>query len=153
MSRRRGSVLIFALLLTVLTTLIGLSLIAMRKAHYSASQLALRASQARFLAHAGVHDAIAKLSKDPFFPSGLGDDQTYFTYKESLTDSSGRILGYYEVAVDQGPREKSGIVTIQSVGQTALRGETGSRHATYAELDIRPASFGIILWKEGRPPH
>ena len=44
--KNRGSVLIFALLLTTLTTLIGLSLISMKKAHYSASRLSLRAAQA-----------------------------------------------------------------------------------------------------------
>src|SRR5690606_17885313 len=96
-----GSVLIFALLFTVLTTLIGLSLIGMKKGHYSASQLAVRAEQAKLLAHAGIHDAVAKLQKDPFFPSGVGDDQTYFSYKESLESSgSGETLGYYQVTVD-----------------------------------------------------
>ena len=152
MKRERGSVIIFALLLTVLTTLIGLSLIGMKKGHYSAAQLALRAAQARQLAHSGIHDAIAKLSKDPFFPSGVGDAQTYFSYKESLSGSEeGKIIGHYEVAVDQGRRKQSGIVAISCVGQTAFSGETSARHATYVELDIRPNSFGVLLWKEGQP--
>jgi hypothetical protein len=149
----RGSVLIFALLFTVLTTLIGLSLIGMKKGHYSASQLAVRAEQAKMLAHAGVHDAVAKLQKDPFFPSGVGDAQTYFSYKESLTrGDTGEVLGYYHVTVEQAMRDEEGVVTIKSVGQTTFSGETSARHATYAELNIRPGSFGIMLWKEGRAP-
>lgn len=152
-SCRRGSVLIFALLFTVLTTLIGLSLIGMKKGHYSASQLAVRAEQSRLLAHAGINDAIAKLQKDPFFPSGVGDAQTYFSYKEPLkVGQSEEILGYYQVTVDQARRDEDGIVTITSVGQTAFSGETSARHATYVELSIRPGNFGVILWKEGQPP-
>jgi len=151
--KSQGSVLIFALMLTVLTTLIGLSLIGMKKGHYSASQLTIRAEQARLLAHAGVHDAIAKLQKDPFFPSGMGDNQTYFSYKESMTaGDSGRALGYYQVTVDQLLRDKEGLVVIKSVGQTAFSGETSARHATYVELNIKAGSFGVVAWKEGRPP-
>lgn len=149
----RGSVLIFALLFCVLTTLIGLSLIGMKKGHYSATQLVVRAEQAKLLAHAGINDAIAKLQKDPFFPSGVGDAQTTFSYKENLErGDTGEILGYYQVTVEQGLREEHGIVSIKSVGQTAFSGETSARHATYVELDIRPGKFGIVLWKEGRPP-
>lgn len=150
MKNQKGSILIFALMLVILTSLIGLSLVALKRGHYSAAQVALRATQAKYCAHSGIHDAVAKLARDPFFPSGLGDNHTMFTYKERLDESTtGEFLGYYEVTVDQSLRESEGIVVIKSVGSYQKGGQTPARHTSTAELRLDTDVFQLFSWQEG----
>ena len=68
-----GALLIFALLLTVLISMIALSLLQLRKASYASSQGAIKAVQARALARSGLGDIWVKIGKDPYFAlQGIG---------------------------------------------------------------------------------
>lgn len=148
--KRRGFLLVFSLLLVVLISLIALGLFSLRKAGYASSRGAVMALQARTLATSGMTDAWIKLSKDPLFPSGVGDNQVTFSYREQVETLDGDLVGFYTVTVDRAYRLSHKVVRIESLG-VAGEVEGSARHRIYAELSVDPEDFRFKVWQEGAP--
>ncbi len=150
MKRVRGFLLVFALLLVVLVSLIVLGMLSLRKASNASSRGAVGAMQARSLARSGIADIWTKVSKDPFFPAGVGDRQVRLCYREQVDDAEGNLVGFYTVTVDRAYRLSHNVLRIESLG---VAGETNqsARHRIYAELSIDGADFRFKVWQEGAP--
>lgn len=141
-----------ALMLTVLVAIIALGLLGVRRGSYRSSRAALNAVQARALARSGMNDIWVKLSKDPFFPTGIGDDQTQFAYREEVLDEDGESKGTYAVKVDRTFRLELDVVRLESTGRVGGLSEESSTHTIYAELSTRPGDFKFKVWEEGTLP-
>lgn len=148
-SPRRGFLLVFALLLSVLICMVAMSMLSLRKASYASSQGAVQAVQARALARSGLSDIWVKVSKDPLFPAGVGDRQVRFTFREVVRDNSGHLVGFYTVIVDRSYRLSHRILRLESTGVAGEDGSRSPRHRIYAELSIDPDDFGYKVWEEG----
>lgn len=148
----RGFLLVAALLLTIFVAIIALGLLGIRRGSYASSKAAVNSVQARALARSGLNDIWIKLTKDPFFPTGIGDEQTQFTYREEVVDDGGRIVGSYLVRVDRQFRRSLEIVRIESTGRVGGLSEESSSHTIYAELSIKPGDYGFKVWHEGTTP-
>jgi hypothetical protein len=146
---RRGFLLVFALLLSVLICLLALSMLSLRRAGYAASQSAVQAVQARALARSGISDVWTKVSKDPLFPAGVGDRQLRFSFREAVRDDSGDLVGFYTVVVDRSYRLSHRVLRIESLGVAGSGDNRSPRHRIYAELSINPDDFGFKVWQEG----
>lgn len=146
-----GALLIFALLLTVLISMIALSLLQLRKASYASSQGAIKAVQARALARSGLGDIWVKIGKDPYFPGGIGDRQQRFSYRENVLQD-GKAIGSYTVMVDRSHRLSHQILLIESTGTVGDIDQPSARFTIYTELSIKPADFSFKTWQEGVSP-
>ncbi len=149
---RKGFLLVFALLLSVFIAIIGFGMLGARKGNYAASRAAIEAVQAKALARSGVEDIRVKLSKNPFFPTGVGDEQTIFSYTEEVLTIDGRLVGQYQVVVDRTFRDSHRLVRIESTGIVGQSLASSSRHTMYAELFTEPGSFEFRIWQEGSLP-
>ena len=149
---RRGFLLVFALLLTVLISLIALALLGLKKGGYASSTAAIKAVQARSMARSGIGDLWIKLSKDPFFPGGVGDDQERFSYREEVTDTNGELAGSYQVVLDRKYRFSHNVLRMECTGISGTLSEDSAHHTIYAELSIEPGDFGFKVWEEGVSP-
>lgn len=149
---KKGFLLIFALLLTVLITLIALGLLGLREGSYASSRAAVNSIQARSLARSGMGDIWVKLSKDPFYPGGVGDDQTIFSFREDVTDHSGNNVGSYQVILDRSNRLTNNVLRIECTGIAGQLNEKSSHFTIYAELSTQPGDFGYKVWQEGTSP-
>lgn len=150
---RRGFLLVFALLLVVLIAMLGLSLLNIQRAQHSSSQAALESLQARSLARAGMADAELKIAKDPFFPSGVGDNQDVFSYSEDVdTVRSATPVGRFTVTVDRSFEDLHGVVRIESTGIVGQNAGSSARYTIYGELSVYPDSYGFKVWRESVLP-
>ena len=149
--RRGGFLLVFALLLTVIISLIALSLLQLRKAGYASSQSAVMAVQARAMARSGLGDVWTKISKDPFFPGGIGDEQNTFSYREKVV-RDGETVGSFSVVVDRSYRFTHQILRIESQGVAGELTEQSATFTIYAELSVDPDDFRFKTWQEGVAP-
>jgi hypothetical protein len=107
-------------------------------------------AQARALAVSGLEDLRVKLAKDPFFPTGIGDEQVIFTYTETVTTLSSppTKVGSFQVTVDRSHRDlPDKVLRLESVGIVGGYHAEAPRFAIYAELDLRDFSFKV--WQEG----
>ena len=150
MRRERGFLLVFALLLVVLTSLIALGMLNIRKASYAGSVGAVSSLQARSLARSGITDIWTKLSKDPFFPSGVGDRQVVFSFREEVKSLDGQSIGSYTVTVDRTHRLSHNVVRIESLGVVGST-QDSARHRIYTELSTTAGDFRFQVWEEGVP--
>lgn len=148
MKRPRGFLLVFSLLLAVLISLIAMGLLSLRKAGYASSKGAVTALQARSLARSGMADIWMKVSKDPLFPSGVGDQQVRFDFREEVRDAEGDLVGFYTVSVDRTHRLSHKVLRLQSLG-VAGEADESARHRIYAELSIDAVDFRFKVWQEG----
>lgn len=151
-SRRRGFLLVLALFLTVLMTIIGLSLMSIKGSTYSSSVGTVQSVQARALARSGICDIWIKLSKEPYFPPGVGDAQSRFGYREEVTDSDGNPVGSYRVVMDRSKRLSHGVILIESTGVAGGLSEVSATHTIYTELSVVPGDFQFKVWREGAEP-
>jgi len=145
----RGFLLVFALLLSVLISLVALSMLSLRKSSYASSQGAIQAVQARALARSGLSDIWVKISKDPLFPAGVGDRQVRFTFREIVRDNDEHLIGSYTVIVDRSHRLSHRVLRLESLGVVGEADARSARHRIYAELSIDPDDFGYKVWEEG----
>lgn len=150
--RQNGFLLVVALLLTVLVAMIALGLLGIRKGSYSSSRAAVSSVQARALARSGLNDIWVKLGKDPFFPTGIGDEQDIFAYREDVVDSSGKIVGSYAVKVNRKYRITHQVILIESTGRVGGLNADSSAYTIYAELSTKSDDFGYKVWEEGTTP-
>lgn len=156
--KRRGSLIIAALLLFSLLLALGLGLMSSQSGRMRAAQAQIDALQARQLALSAWADAKAKLGKDLFFPPST-DAQGHFSYSEDVydQDASGdpEFYGTYTVVIDTSyagfERDAGTNVTIDSLanlplgfylitctGKIGLRGEPARAERTFQmEVDAR----------------
>lgn len=151
LDKGRGFLLIFSLLLTVLIALISLSLLNIRKASYASSQAALKDVQARALARSGIADVWVKVTKDPLFPSGVGDEQLRFSYRENV-ERSGRPVGSYTVTIDRSYRISHEILLVEATGSVGTIGNPGAVYTIAVEISTAEGNFGIRNWQDGVSP-
>ena len=151
MRRSRGFLLVFSLLLVVLMSLIVMGMLGLRKASNSSSRGAVAAMQARSLARSGMADIWMKVSKDPFFPSGVGDRQVRLTYREQVDDGDGNLIGFYSVTIDRTYRLTHRVLRIESLG-VAGEADESARHRIFAELSLDGSDFRFKVWQEGAEP-
>lgn len=149
---KRGFLLVFALMLTILVTIIALGLLGIRRGNYAASKAIVNNFQARALAHSGMNDIWAKLSNDPFFPTGIGDEQVQFAYREDVVDSTGREVGSYTVRIDRRYRQTHKVVLLESTGVAGGLDANSSTFTIYAELSTEIGEFEYKVWHEGTSP-
>lgn len=149
---KRGFLLVFALLLTVLISMIALGVLGLKKGGYASSQAAVNSIQARSLARAGMADIWVKISKDPFFPAGVGDDQTRFSYREEIENTAGQTVGSYSVLLDRRYRLSHEIILLECTGVSGTLNSESAHHTIYAELSIRSGDFRFKVWQEGISP-
>ena len=150
--RKKGFLLVFALMLTILVTIIALGILGIRRGSYAASKAIVNGVQARGLAHSGLNDIWAKLAKDPFFPTGVGDEQVQFAYREEVQDSLGKDVGSYTVKIDRRYRDTHNVVLLESTGISGGLTSTSASFTIYAELSTLPGEFQFKVWHEGTAP-
>ena len=150
--KRKGFLLVVALLLTLLIAILALGMLGVKKGSYSSSRSAIQAVQAKSLARSCLGDAWTKYSKDPAFPGGLGDDQIRFSYREDEVDLDGNKIGSYVVTLDRSDRYTHNIIRIESTGIAGTVEEQLVHHTIYAELQIVPNDFRFKVWQEGTVP-
>ena len=136
-----GFVLAMVLMLSVLFLVIGIGFISSKAALYKGVGQSDLEAQAQALAEAGMEDARVKLDKDPDFPPPGGLDQFVFSYSENLLDTSGNLIGFYEIQIDSTHRVYPySVVKIRSIGRVGERGRPSAQHTIEAELDITAVS-------------
>lgn len=134
--RRRGSIVLSLLLLTLLLVLgVGLSSQAGRR--NEGSRRLQDEVAARAVAEAGIEDAREKLLKDPnFLPA---ETLPALSYSESLTDLAGQPFGRYTVTLDLSLRgEPHRLLRVQSVGDVGVEGGSRVRRTLLVEIDLSP---------------
>ncbi len=154
-SRRadRAFLLVFALLLTVFIAVIGFGMLGARQGHYAASRASIEAVQAKALARSGLEDIRVKLAKNPFFPTGIGDEQTVFSFTEEVrTFDEDELVGYYQVTVDREFRGSHRLVRVESTGIVGQNVASSARHTMYAELFTQAGRHEFRIWQEGTLP-
>lgn len=144
--------MVMALLLTVLISMISLALLGIKSGGYTSSRAAVNLVQARALARSGMADLFVKVSKDPLFPDGMGDSQERFSYREEVTDSTGKITGSYTVILDRSYRFSHQLVRVESTGVSGGLTEESATFRIYGELSIKPGDFHFKVWEEGKSP-
>lgn len=147
-----GFLIVVALLLTVLVALIALGLLGIRKGSYASSRAAVSTVQARALARSGLNDIWVKLGKDPFFPTGIGDEQDVFSYQEEVKDDADRAVGSYFVKVNRKYRQSHQVILLESTGRVGGLDADSTTFTIYAELSIKSDDFGFKVWEEGTIP-
>lgn len=149
---RKGFLIVFALLLTVLITLIALGLLGLKEGSYASSKAAINSVQARSLARSGMGDIWAKLSKDPHYPGGVGDDQELFAFREDVYAANGDLVGSYQMIMDRKYRLTHNVLRLECTGTAGQLTDKSSTHIIYAELSTVPGEFRFKVWQEGTSP-
>ena len=99
--RRRGFLIIAALLMLTVLLVLGMGLMSSQSSRYRDMQQLSLATQAHELALSGLEDVRAKLELNPNFPPNPAEDQPFFNYAEDVTNPiTSKPLGSYEVAMD-----------------------------------------------------
>ena len=102
-SRRRGSMIVGALLLFSILLALGLGMLSAQSARMKVAQAQIKAVQARALCEAAWEDVRVKLGKDILFPLPV-DGQDFFAYSEDvyMTDEDGNevLFGSYTVVLE-----------------------------------------------------
>lgn len=150
--RRRGFVLIAALLVTLILVVAGMAYLGSRVSQYRGAAKGLEGAQARALARAGLEDARVKLEKDYRFPPPSAQDQTVFTYSEDVTDGA-TVVGHYTVSVnttyENGPYT---VIRITSVGVVGSRANPSAQATIHADLDASQVDpdriYRFLRWEE-----
>lgn len=149
LGRRRGVLLIVAMLVLSLLLILGMGIMGSQQARYRAAVRSVDSAQALCLAEAGLEDVRVKLEKDRSFPPLAADDQSSFSYSETLSNA-GQELGSYYVEIDWSydvaPYSILKITCIGCVGprenpraQRTLRGEL-QRVSNISNVGLLPAN-------------
>lgn len=157
--KRRGSILIAALLLIALIFVLGLAALSRSAARQRTLGAQRDFAQARQLAQAGLADVEAKLSRDLHFPPPVENENQLFAYTEPVYAMDGVLLGHYTVTVDGRRAEPYQMLLVRSVGKTGGDPERPEAEAVVqAEFDLAPVERGgsainpyfyrVRLWQE-----
>ena len=145
--RRRGSILVLALLLVVLIATIGLATIAGVSGTYAASRGNVATFRASSLAQMGIEDLLVKLAKDPFFPDGVSNDYKEFSYQEIVLGENDEEIGIYTCTVNW-TNEENGYYELTAVGNLGDIQEPKARYQIRTKLML--TDFTTQDWSEGK---
>lgn len=154
--QRRGVLLIVAMLVLSLLLILGMGLMSSQQARYRAAVHSVDSAQALCLAEAGLEDVRVKLEKDRAFPPEAADDQSSFSYSETMS-GAGQELGSYYVEIDWSydvaPYYLLKITTIGCVGprenpraQRVLRAEL-QRVSNQSNVSVLPANPADVTFR------
>ncbi len=154
MRRRRGFLLIAALLITVIFLATGLGIMSAQASRYEASARLADTLQAKNAALAGLDDVRVKLSKDVRFPPRKSRlrGQEKFAYSETLTAPGVVPEVSYAVIVDYGLEEEIqirtkwlpyrwGLYRVTVNGYVGPRANPIAQSMLYAEYHIGAGAF------------
>jgi len=147
--------IIVAMLVLSLLIILGMGMMSSQQARYRAATRATDSAQALCLAEAGLEDVRCKLEKDRQFPPRAADDQSSFSYSETLADGTVELGSYYveiDWSYDVAPYHILKITVIGCVGprespraQRTLLGEL--RHISNATtIDTAVANPPGVTW-------
>jgi Tfp pilus assembly protein PilX len=136
--RRYGSTLVAALLVSVVLLIAGLGFLGQRAAQNRAVNASILKLRSRALAEAGLQDALQKLSKDGQFPPLYANQQSEFTYLETVAG-----VGNYTVTVDITHRQPPySVIRLTSTGRVGTPDTPQSDTQLSGELDVAPLTRG-----------
>jgi hypothetical protein len=148
----RAATLVLALFVVAVIFVAGLGFAERSQAQYRASVQTGRAASAMALAEAGIQDALTKLRRDWAFPPASAEDQTAFSYQDSLTNSRGETVGSYQVEMDLSKMKREHkLLLIRSRGRLGPPSEPLSERSIEVEIDMeptRPTYFQVLNWTD-----
>jgi hypothetical protein len=145
--RKRGSILVMALLLVILVATIGMATIAGLSGRYASSRGSLATLRSSSLARMGIEDMLIKLAKDPFYPEGVPNDHKEFSYQDVVTGPDGERMGLYTCTIDWTHRDV-GYYRLTSVGKLGTVLEPRSSYRMECKLLLD--TFEVVDWREGQ---
>ena len=152
MRKQRGAALVLALFVVAIIFVAGLGFAERTQAQYRASLQAGRAAEALALAEAGIEDALTKLRRDWSFPLSSAEDQTTFSYQDTLDNSRGETVGSYQVDIDLGKMKADHkILLIRSKGRLGPASEPLAERGLEVEVDMdpaRPTYYRVLNWTD-----
>ena len=146
--RRRGALLIVALLVLGVALVAGMGLMTSQVSNYRGVHSAEDAAMALCLAQSGLEDARLKLERDPLFPprgdgnlmdQDSGDkpqEQTLFTYSEDILVNGSRI-GSYRVSIDTSFVPSYQFVRVTSNGLVGSSEAPSAQRTLKVDLDVK----------------
>ncbi len=149
--RRRGVLLIMALLAIILLLMLGMGLLGSQAARWRSANRAAEASQARQMAIFGLEDARLKLERDAAFPPAPTLGQSVFSYSEDVTLPDGSPASYI-VTIDLAYTVPPwNAYRITSNGAVGPRDKPLTLHTIAAELSVdptRPRPWKWLRWED-----
>ncbi len=152
-SRRRGFLLVAALLITIILLVSGLGVMSAQASRYAATARIAEGMQAKNASLSGLEDVRVKLAKDVKFPprKSKSRGQTKYAYSETLF-ADPDVPVSYSVVVDFGlEREvqtpdrwqpyRWGLYRITVSGYVGPRDTPIAQSLLYAEYDISTGQF------------
>ena len=151
-SAKRGATLVLALFVVAVIFVAGLGFAERSQAQYRASVQTGRAAEAMALAEAGLDDALTKLRRDWAFPPASAEDQTNFSYQDSLTNSRGDTVGSYQVDLDLSQMKLDHkVLIIRSKGRVGPTSAPSAERSVEVEVDMDPTRatyFQVLNWTD-----
>lgn len=145
--KKKGSILVMALLLVVLVATIGLATIAGIGGRYASARGSLAILRSSSLAKMGVEDMLIKLAKDPFYPEGVPNDHREFSYQDVVNGPDGERMGIYTCTIDWTFRDE-GFYLLTSVGTLGTIRDPRSSYRMECKLLLD--TFEVTDWREGQ---
>lgn len=145
--KRRGMLLVVALLVLGVALLAGMGLMTSQVSNYRGVHSAEDSAMALCLAQAGLEDARLKLERDPLFPPhGDGNlvepdtgskpqEQSLFTYSEDLF-LDGQRAGSYRVSIDSSFAAGYQFLRVTSNGLVGPTESPSAQRVLKVDLDI-----------------
>lgn len=146
--RRRGMLLVAALLVLGVALVAGIGLMTSQVSSYRGVQSAEDAAMALCLAQSGLEDARLKLERDALFPPhGDGNllkpdighkpqEQALFTYSEDMS-VGGKRVGSYRVSIDTGFADRYQFVRVTSSGLVGSSEAPTAQRILKMDIDIK----------------
>lgn len=136
--KRRGAVLIAALLLSTLLMVLGMAYLGRRSDQMKGYFRAQESERALQLALAGLETVRVKLDRDPDYPPVQELGRKVFAYSEPVLDLDGVTrLGSYEVTLDGhyliAPYQ---VLRVRVLGSLEVDGAVSARRVVLAEFDL-----------------
>lgn len=136
--RRRGMLLVVALLVLGVALVAGMGLMASQVSNYRGINSVEDSALALCLAQAGLEDARLKLERDLDFPPTGNPDQILFTYSEDVL-VGGKRIGSYRVGVDTAFRSSDyDMVRVTSTGLVGSQSDPTAQRTIKIDLDTSP---------------
>ena len=135
MRRRKGMLIVVALLVLGVALVAGMGLMTSQVSNYRGVKAVEDAAQALCLAQAGLEDARLKLERDLDFPPKGDPGQTLFTYSEDVL-LAGKRIGAYRVSIDTALQSSDyDMIRIISTGLVGPGEDPSAQRTLKVDLD------------------
>ena len=136
--KKRGFILILALLLCLLLFVAGIAFLGLKANQYRSASSAQLAVQAKALAEAGLEDFRLKLNRDSQFPP-QADDSGLYSYHDEIV-VSGKVQGGYTILLDTNyAGDPFNLLIVTCTGEVGASSQTSlARRVFRVEVDIAP---------------